>query len=240
MTRSVSKPRSQSEDWAADAPSVRGGTAPTPAQRSDLPPALELALTTAIAKGGRAPTILRVSEVAGYTDWVMIVSGRSERQVGAIADGINRAVRDTGLHPRGTDGMAEHLWDLLDYDEFMVHVFFHPIRNHYDLESMWSDAPRVELRLPDEVMDTADLDEIALPENLPEFRGDAAFGGFEDEFVADDADDDAADDDDAWPADDDDHDWPGSDDEALLDGESTAVPAATEGEPAEPTPRRRD
>lgn len=240
MTRTVSKPRSQSEDWAADAPSVRGGAAPAPAQRSDLPPALEVALTTAIAKGGRAPTILRVSEVAGYTDWVMIVSGRSERQVGAIADGINRALRDTGLHPRGTDGMAEHLWDLLDYDEFMVHVFFHPIRNHYDLESMWSDAPRVELRLPAEVMDTIDLDELALPEHLPEFRGDAAFGGFEDEFVADD-DDDADDDpneDDAWPADDDD-DWPSSDD-SLGDGETTPVPATSEGEPVEPTPRRRD
>ena len=240
MTKAVSKPRSQSEDWTADALSVRGGTAPAPAQRSDLPPALETALTTAIAKGGRAPTILRVSEVAGYTDWVMIVSGRSERQVGAIADGINRALRDAGLHPRGTDGMAEHLWDLLDYDEFMVHVFFHPIRNHYDLESMWSDAPRVELRLPAEVMDTADLDELALPEQLPEFRGDAAFGGFEDEFVADDEDE--AEDDEPWP-DDDDDDWPSAgEDELLLDGESAEAPAPSGDEPAaaQPTPRRRD
>lgn len=227
MTRSVSKPRSQSEDWAADAASVRGGTAPAPANRADLPPALEAALTTAIAKGGRAPTILRVAEVAGYTDWVMIVSGRSERQVGAIADGINRALRDVGLHARGTDGMSDHLWDLLDYDEFMIHVFFHPIRNHYDLESMWSDAPRVDLRLPAEVMDTADLDALALPDPLPEYRGDAAFGGFEDEFVADDDDgDDEAfddDDDDAWPA----------------DGEDELPPPAATQDGA-PAPRRRD
>jgi ribosome-associated protein len=221
----VSKPRSQSEDWAADAPSVRGGAARAAAHRSELPAALEVALTTAIAKGARAPTILRVAEVAGYTDWVMIVSGRSERQVGAIADGISRALREMGLHPRGTDGMAEHLWDLLDYDEFMVHVFFHPIRNHYDLESMWSDAPRVELGLPAEVMDTADLDAIALPEQLPAYRGDAAFGGFEDEFVAD---DDEPADDGTW----DDDDWP-------ADGEDDVVsaPAPHDGAPAS---RRRE
>lgn len=229
MTRSVSKPRSQSEDWAADAPSVRGGAAPAPSQRSDLPPALEKALVTAIAKGGRAPTILHVAEIAGYTDWVMIVSGRSERQVGAIADGISRALRDDGLHPRGTDGMADHLWDLLDYDEFMVHVFFHPIRNHYDLESMWSDAPRVALGLPAEVMDTSDLDALALPEKLPEARGDGVFGGFEDEFVADDADDDWDDDDD------DDDEWPADDDDAVAD---PAPKSASAGR--DPAPRRRD
>jgi ribosome-associated protein len=169
--------------------------------RSDLPPDLDAALLSAIDKGARAPTILRVSEIAGYTDWVMIVSGRSERQVGAIADGIARSLRDRGLHPRGTDGMADHLWDLLDYDEFMIHVFFHPIRNHYDLESMWSDAPRVDLALGREVMDTTDLDALALPEQLPAYRGDAEFGGFEDEFVPDD--DDGSSDDGDWSDEDD-------------------------------------
>jgi len=208
--------------------------------RSDLPPALEQALVAAVDKGGRAPTILNVTDVAGYTDWVMIVSGRSERQVGAIADGITRSLRDAGLHPRGTDGMADHLWDLLDYDEFIVHVFFHPIRNHYDLESMWSDAPRVELGLPREIMDTGDLDALALPEKLPAYRGDAAFGGFEDEFAPDDGNADAQWEDEGDEAewDDDDDDWPADEslDEAPVpDGESTA-PAPDDDDPT----RRRD
>ncbi len=141
----------------------------------------------ALDKQARAPVILRVTEIAGYTDWVLIVSGRAERQVAAIADAIVDALRERGVKPRGVEGVREHLWDLLDYDDFMVHVFYHPVRGHYDLESMWSDAPRVELGLGPEVMDTADLDRLELPDELPAYRGGAAFGGFDDEFVPDDA-----------------------------------------------------
>ena len=150
--------------------------------RDDLPVDLQRALDAAIDKSARAPTILKVTDLSGYTDWVLIVSGRSDRQVAAIAEGIQRALRDKGVKPRGADGLVQHSWDLLDYDEFMVHVFYHPVRLHYDLESMWSDAPRVQLDLPDEVMDTSDLDGMDAPDHLPAYRGDLVFGGFDDEF----------------------------------------------------------
>jgi len=154
----------------------------------DLPAPLRRAVNTAVDKNGRAPAVLNVTDITGYTDWVLIVSGRSDRHVSAIADGIVRELRDHGSRARGTDGFADHTWDLLDYDDFMIHVFYHPTRVHYDLESMWSDAVRVPLGLPEEVMSTRELETLE-PGMLPEFRGDVVFGGYEDEFEDDDPDD---------------------------------------------------
>jgi ribosome-associated protein len=154
----------------------------------DLPPGLKQALEVAIDKNARAPVILNVTDITGYTDWVLIVSGRSDRHVAAIAEGVGRALRASGVRVRGTDGFGDHSWDLLDFDEFMIHVFYHPVRMHYDLESMYSDAPRVELDLPAEVRDTSDLDRLQTPGDLPAYRGDFMFGGFEDEFEDDDDD----------------------------------------------------
>ena len=170
-------------------PAQGGSTAPASASerrqsftRDDLPEGLQRALDVAIDKSARAPVILQVTEITGYTDWVLLLSGRSDRHVQAIADAINRELRNEEIRPRGTDGFGDHSWDLLDYDEFMVHVFFHPVRMHYDLESMWSDATRVTLDIPADVMDTSDLDALETPAALPEYRGDFVFGGFADEF----------------------------------------------------------
>lgn len=160
--------------------------------RSELPTALERALGAAIERGAKAPVILRVAEIAGYTDWVLLVSARSERQVRGVVDGVIEALASGDAKLIGTDGLDHYLWALLDYDDFLIHVFYHPVRKHYDLESMWSDAPRVDLGLPPEVlaevMDVADLEGLAAPEPMPSYRGDLAFGGFDDEFVDEDYD----------------------------------------------------
>jgi ribosomal silencing factor RsfS len=162
--------------------------------RAELPEALDRALVAAVDRGAKAPAILRLTEVAGYTDWALLLSARSERQVRGIVDGIIEALaQSTGTQTPpehrvrliGTDGLDLYLWALLDYDDFLVHVFYHPVRLHYDLESMWRDAPRVELGLAAEVMDASELIELAPPDPMPTFRGDLAFGGFDDEFVDD-------------------------------------------------------
>lgn len=158
--------------------------------RNDLPENLVRALDVAIDKSAKAPVILQVTEITGYTDWVLIVSGRSDRHVSAVTESIDAELRKHGCKAQGSDGMSDHSWDLLDYDDFMVHVFYHPVRMHYDLESMWSDAARVELDLPPEVTDTSELDALDTPHDLPAYRGDLVFGGFEDEFEDDDDDDD--------------------------------------------------
>ena len=144
--------------------------------RADLPPALQRALDLAVDAKAAAPVVLQLTDVAGYTDWALVVSGRSDRHVGGITEAITAGLKDIQKTPIGTDGLEEHLWDLLDYDDFLVHVFYHPVRKHYDLESMWRDAPRAELGLPADVMDTAMLEGLAPPADMPPFRG--SFGAF--------------------------------------------------------------
>ena len=198
--------------------------------RSELPAALDRALVAAVERGAKAPVILRLTEIAGYTDWALLVSARSERQVRGVVDGVIEGLhglQDSDVKLIGSDGLDHYLWALLDYDDFLVHVFYHPVRKHYDLESMWSDAPRVELGLPAEVMDLSDLEGLAAPEPMPSYRGDLSFGGFDDEFVDDDdldddeLDDDEFVDDDAFEGDDSDD---GASDDDLFD--ETPVPAA--------------
>ncbi len=162
--------------------------------RADLPRELDAALEAALDVGARAPTVMQVTKVSGYTDWVLIVSGRVERQVKAICIAVEDALAKLGRKPLGTDGTQEGLWGLLDYDDFLVHAFFHPVRMHYDLESMWSDAPRVELGLEAEIMETRDLENLDTPTVMPDFRGNMSFGGFEDEFDDDEDFDDYEDD----------------------------------------------
>lgn len=172
--------------------------------RADLPAALSRALGAAVDRGARAPVVMRLTEVAGYTDWALLLSARSERQVRGVVDGITEALADDdSVKLIGTDGLDLYLWALLDYGDFLIHVFYHPVRRHYDLESMWRDAPRAELGLPADVMDDSDLDGLVAPDPMPTYRGDIAFGGFEDEFVDDDDDDDGEDSEDPEFVDDD-------------------------------------
>ena len=165
--------------------------------RADLPDGVVRAVDAAVDRKGRGIVVLRVTEIVGYTDWLVLVSGRSERHVAGVSDGITQALRELGLRPYASDGLKDHRWDLLDYGDFIVHVFHHPVRLHYDLESMLRDAPRVELGLPDEVMDTSDLAQTFTPDPLaadrfvatPRRVGAGDFAGFADEFGDDDADD---------------------------------------------------
>ncbi len=173
--------------------------------RADLPAALNRALDAAIDRGAKIPVVLRLTEVAGYTDFALLLSARSDRQVRGIVDGIRETLAaDPDISLLGSDGTDHYLWTLLDYavspgtdgatasatgaerGDFLIHVFYHPVRRHYDLESMWSDAPRVDLELPAEVMDETELLGLAAPEPMPAYRGDLAFGGFADEFADED------------------------------------------------------
>ena len=150
--------------------------------RAELPAMLQKALDLAIDAKAVGPVVLQLTEVAGYTDYALIVSGRSDRHVGGISEAIMAGLKSQlGVSPMGTDGLDEHLWDLLDYDDFLVHIFYHPVRKHYDLESMWNDAPIVELELPADVMDTSGLEDLAPPDPMPAFRG-GSFGAFEGEL----------------------------------------------------------
>jgi ribosome-associated protein len=84
--------------------------------------------------------------VAGYTDFFLICSGGSDRQAKAIHDGINSGLkREHGMLPRRVEGLTEARWVLMDYLDVVVHIFTPDVRDHYRLEALWGDVPRVAL-----------------------------------------------------------------------------------------------
>jgi ribosome-associated protein len=80
--------------------------------------------------------------VVGYTDYFVICTGASDRQVKAIHDGIHLAMKDEhGVLPRRVEGLAESRWVLMDYLDLVVHVFTPETRSFYRLEQLWGEAP---------------------------------------------------------------------------------------------------
>jgi ribosome-associated protein len=93
--------------------------------------------------------VLRLAEITTFTDYFIICSGTSSRQVQAIADEIMGQLRKGGVRPLSTEGYANAEWILLDYGSFIVHVFSDNARRFYDLERLWSDAERIEIEAED-------------------------------------------------------------------------------------------
>jgi ribosome-associated protein len=135
---------------------ARGAAAePTARAARDVAETRTLALAAmeaALDKKALMPVLIDVSAMASYTDFIGIVSGRSDRQVDAIADNINQLMKSHGRHVLGQEGGGSGRWTLLDFGEIVIHVFYHPVREFYDLESLWIDAPRVKMDIPPEAM----------------------------------------------------------------------------------------
>jgi ribosome-associated protein len=87
--------------------------------------------------------ILDVRNLASFTDFFVISSGRSLRQVRAIASHVEQTLKEANMYPLGVEGAREGRWVLMDYGEVVVHLFYEPLREHYDLEGLWSDAPEI-------------------------------------------------------------------------------------------------
>ena len=85
--------------------------------------------------------LLEIRELTTLADYFVIASGASERQLGAIADGIVEGLRDEGSRPIGREGSANAHWLLIDYGSVIVHVMATPERDFYQLERLWADAP---------------------------------------------------------------------------------------------------
>jgi ribosome-associated protein len=89
------------------------------------------------------PVLLDVTGLSSFTDYFLICSGKSSRQVQGIADNLEEALARAEVKPLGIEGRAEGHWILMDYADVVVHIFYEPVRYFYDLESLWSDARRV-------------------------------------------------------------------------------------------------
>ena len=92
-------------------------------------------------------TVLELAEVSDFTDFFMVCSARNTRQVQAIADGIVKTLRDTGVRPLHVEGQNTAHWVLIDYGDFVIHVFDVETREYYGLERLWADAPNVTAEL---------------------------------------------------------------------------------------------
>ena len=102
------------------------------------------AAQAASAKGGEETVIIDVGDVLAITDAFVISSGRNTRQVKTIAEEVEARLKaDGGIRPLRVEGLGDSQWVLLDYGDLVVHVFLDETRAYYDLERLWSDAPRV-------------------------------------------------------------------------------------------------
>src|SRR5499427_11017122 len=91
--------------------------------------------------------ILDVRELSSVTDYFVIASGTSEPHLRAIVDEITDRLRDEhGLRPKAVDGTLHTAWVVLDYFDVIVHVMRQDVRERYDLETLWGDAPRLRRR----------------------------------------------------------------------------------------------
>ena len=99
------------------------------------------AARAAAEKQGRDITILEVADLIAITDYFVIVSGATDRQVKAIGEGVEEELRVAGVKPLRREGERENRWLLLDFVDIVVHVFHTEERAYYELERLWKDAP---------------------------------------------------------------------------------------------------
>ncbi len=111
------------------------------------------AARAAAAKVGAGTVILEVGAVLAITDYFVITSGANARQVRTIAEEVEAKVAEAGgPRPLRVEGLDDARWVLLDYGDFVVHVFLDEVRRYYDLERLWADAPKLSWDEADDVV----------------------------------------------------------------------------------------
>ena len=118
---------------------------PRGAGGGSLPSQIDRALTAADSKKAVDLVVLDLRQVAGFTDFFVICSGTNTRQVRAIADAVIEALADAGAKPAHLEGYDRSEWVLIDYFDFVVHVFSPDTRQFYGLERLWGSAERIEV-----------------------------------------------------------------------------------------------
>lgn len=104
-----------------------------------------LCVNASLKRKAKDLIILNVKELSSFADYFIICSGTSDRQVQAIAESIQENLKENGILPLGIEGERIGKWVLMDYEDIIVHIFYEPIREFYDIERLWADAPRMEV-----------------------------------------------------------------------------------------------
>ncbi len=109
-----------------------------------------LCINASLEKKAKDLIILKVNEISAFADYFIICSGTSDRQVRAIAAAIQENLKKAKILPMGVEGEVAGQWILMDYDDVIIHIFLDTVRAFYDLERLWSEAPR--MAVPDETV----------------------------------------------------------------------------------------
>ncbi len=112
--------------------------------KRSLPAAVRLAVETSLAKKAEDICVLDLRELSSFTDFFLVMNGTSSRQNAAVAEAVAAALKPAGLRPLSIEGRESGEWILLDYGSLVVHVFSRNARDHYSLEKLWGDAPRLD------------------------------------------------------------------------------------------------
>ena len=107
-----------------------------------------LCAQAAIDKKAENLKLLNLTNLSGFTDFFVICSGTSDKQVQAISDAIAQVMDVQGYDLVSVEGYNDGRWVLLDFGDVVVHIFLDALRDYYDIENLWKDAPRI--RIPSE------------------------------------------------------------------------------------------
>jgi ribosome-associated protein len=114
-------------------------------KKSDLKKQVNAAIQACLDKKAEELTILEMEKGSGaFTDYFVLCSGTNPRQIQAIADEVELKLKAAGLRPNQVEGYRQADWVLIDYVDFVVHVFSEKARKFYDLERLWKSAKRLE------------------------------------------------------------------------------------------------
>ncbi len=119
------------------------GAPARPTDTRSLPPAIQKAIVAAQDKKAADIVVMDLREVGAFTDFFVICSGQNPRQVKAIAENVEAALREAHIRPAHEEGYQRAEWVLLDYFDFIVHVFNRETRLFYALDRLWGSAPRI-------------------------------------------------------------------------------------------------
>ena len=124
---------------------VRKGSTAKSRKRGKLPVDISTAVDAALDKKAQDALVLDLRHTPAFTDFFVLCSGQNTRQVQAIADSVEQALRTRGIRPSHVEGYDRAEWILMDFFTFIVHVFTPQTRAFYSLERLWGDADSIEV-----------------------------------------------------------------------------------------------
>lgn len=98
-----------------------------------------------VDKKGIDPVVLDVEKISDVTDYYVICSSESQRGVKTLADYVEKFLKDSEVPVLGVEGYGTKEWVLIDTPDVVIHIFYKPAREYYDLEGLWYDSPRIDI-----------------------------------------------------------------------------------------------